>query len=98
MINWMNNWDYCNAIAPITKTFNGQFTLQTELKLAETADGVRMIQQPIEEYETLRKAPTTFENVTISPDQPNIMSNLSGSQYEIVAEFDTRCKYNRIWI
>ena len=69
MINWMNNWDYCNAIAPITKTFNGQFTLQNELKLSETADGIRMTQQPIKEYETLRKEPTTFENVTISPDQ-----------------------------
>ena len=34
------------------------------------------------------KSPTTFENVTISPDKPNIMSNLSGSQYEIVAEFE----------
>ena len=87
MINWMNNWDYCNNIAPITKTFNGQFTLQTELKLVNTDEGIRLIQQPIKEYEKLRKAPTTFENVTISPDQPNIMSNLSGSQYEIVAEF-----------
>ena len=88
MINWMNNWDYCVAIAPITKTFNGQFTLQNELKLVETNDGIRMIQQPIEEYKKLRKSPITFENVTISPDQPNIMSDLSGSKYEIVAEFE----------
>ena len=88
MINWMNNWDYCVGIAPITKKFNGQFTLQNEIKLVETNDGIRMIQQPIEEYKELRKAPVTFENVTISPDQPNIMSNLSGSKYEIVAEFE----------
>jgi len=88
MINWMNNWDYCNAIAPITRTFNGQFTLQNELKLVETDNGIRMIQQPIEEYEALRKSPISFENVTISPNQPNIMSHLSGSQYEIVAEFE----------
>ncbi|RII35500.1 glycosyl hydrolase family 32 [Clostridium chromiireducens] len=88
MINWMNNWDYCVGIAPITKKFNGQFTLQNELKLVETNDGIRMVQQPIEEYKELRKSPITFENVTISPDQPNIMSNLSGSKYEIVAEFE----------
>ncbi|OPJ65978.1 GH32 C-terminal domain-containing protein [Clostridium chromiireducens] len=87
MINWMNNWDYCNNVAPITKTFNGSFDLQTELKLVNTDAGIRLIQQPIDEYKTLRKSPTTFDNVTISPDQPNIMSNLSGSQYEIVAEF-----------
>ncbi|NSB13432.1 GH32 C-terminal domain-containing protein [Clostridium beijerinckii] len=87
MINWMNNWDYCNNVAPITKTFNGSFDLQTELKLVNTDEGIRLIQQPIDEYKTLRKSPTTFDNVTISPDQPNVMSNLSGSQYEIVAEF-----------
>jgi fructan beta-fructosidase len=88
MINWMNNWDYCVGIAPITKTFNGQFTLQNELKLIETSDGIRMVQQPIDEYKELRKSPTTFDNITISPDQPNIMNNLSGSKYEIVAEFE----------
>jgi fructan beta-fructosidase len=87
MINWMNNWDYCNNVAPITKTFNGSFDLQTELKLVNADAGIRLIQQPIDEYKTLRKSPTTFDNVTISPDQPNIMSNLSSSQYEIVAEF-----------
>ncbi|HZK72011.1 MAG TPA: GH32 C-terminal domain-containing protein, partial [Clostridia bacterium] len=87
MINWMNNWDYCNNIAPITKTFNGQFTLQTELKLVNTNEGIRLIQQPIEEYKKLRKGVTNFKNVTISPDQPNIMRDLLGGQYEIVAEF-----------
>lgn len=87
MINWMNNWDYCNDVASITKTFNGSFDLQTELKLINTDEGIRLIQQPIDEYKTLRKSPTTFENVTIFPDQSNIMSNLSGSQYEIMAEF-----------
>ncbi|WP_099716753.1 GH32 C-terminal domain-containing protein, partial [Clostridium sp. LS] len=87
MINWMNNWDYCQSIGKITGTFNGQYTLQNELKLVNTADGIRLVQQPIKEYESLRQAPTTFNNVTISPDQPNIMSNIQGSQYEIVAEF-----------
>ncbi|EKQ57137.1 MAG: beta-fructosidase, levanase/invertase, partial [Clostridium sp. Maddingley MBC34-26] len=87
MINWMNNWDYCNNVASITKTFNGSFDLQTEVKLINTDAGIRLIQQPIDEYKTLRKSPTTFDNVTISPNQPNIMSGLSGSQYEIVAEF-----------
>ncbi|MHC1685869.1 MAG: GH32 C-terminal domain-containing protein [Clostridiaceae bacterium] len=87
MINWMNNWDYCNNVGAITKTFNGSFNLQLELKLVQTSDGIRLTQQPIDEYKTLRKKPTTFKNVSISPEQPNVMSNLSGSQYEIVAEF-----------
>ena len=60
MINWMNNWDYCQSIGKITKTFNGQFTLQNELKLVETDDGIRLTQQPIEEYETLRQVSYNF--------------------------------------
>jgi len=87
MINWMNNWDYCNNVAAITKTFNGSFDLQTEVKLVNTDAGIRLIQQPIDEYKALRKKPAAFDNVTISPDQPNVMRDLSGSQYEIVAEF-----------
>ncbi|WP_297429714.1 GH32 C-terminal domain-containing protein [Clostridium sp.] len=87
MIQWMNNWSYAGSIGQITQTFNGQYTLQNEMKLVKTDDGIRLIQQPIKEYESLRQAPTTFNNVTISPNQPNIMSNIQGSQYEIVSEF-----------
>jgi fructan beta-fructosidase len=87
MIQWMNNWSYAGSIGKITQTFNGQFTLQNEMKLINTADGIRLTQQPIKEYENLRQSPATFNNVTISPNSPNIMSNLSGSQYEIVSEF-----------
>lgn len=87
MIQWMNNWNYAGSIGKITQTFNGQFTLQNEMKLVQTDEGIRLIQQPIKEYENLRQAPITFDNVTISPNTPNIMSNLSGSQYEIVSEF-----------
>jgi len=88
MIQWMNNWNYANSIGQITQTFNGQYTLQNELKLVQTTGGaIRLTQEPIKEYESLRQTPTTFNNVTISPNQPNIMSNLSGSQYEIVSEF-----------
>ena len=68
MIQWMNNWNYAGSVGKITQTFNGQFTLQNELKLVDTDEGIRLTQQPIKEYESLRQAPTTFNNVTISPD------------------------------
>ena len=87
MIQWMNNWNYAGSIGKITQTFNGQYTLQNELKLVDTADGIRLTQEPIKEYESLRQAPATFNNVTISPNTPNVMSNLLGSKYEIVSEF-----------
>jgi len=63
-------------------------SVNNELKLVKTNEGICLTQQPIKEYETLRQSPTTFENATISPDKLNIMCDLSGSQYEIVGEFE----------
>ncbi|ABR35984.1 GH32 C-terminal domain-containing protein [Clostridium beijerinckii] len=91
MINWMNNWDYCNQVKKITGTFNGSYTLQNELKLVQTDDGIRLIQEPIEEYKSLRQTPTTYDGVISSNTADNAainINNLSGSQYEIVAEFE----------
>ena len=91
MINWMNNWDYCNQVKKITGTFNGSYTLQNELKLVQTDDGIRLTQEPIEEYKSLRQTPTTYDGVISSNTADNAsinINNLSGSQYEIVAEFE----------
>ena len=92
MINWMNNWDYCNQVKKITGTFNGAYTLQNELKLVQTDDGIRLRQQPIEEYKSLRQNPITYNGVISSDSAANKaainINNLSGSQYEIVAEFE----------
>jgi fructan beta-fructosidase len=97
MIQWMNNWNYAGSIGKITQTFNGQYTLQNELKLVQTTGAaIRLTQEPIKEYESLRQAPTIFNNVTISPNTPNVMSNLSGSQYEIVSEFTPDAKTTEV--
>lgn len=88
MINWMNTWDnYCNALSAITDPYNGSFTLQHELKLKKNGDGqIRLVQEPIKEYNSLRLAPTVIENATVSTTG-NILQGVTGKQTEIDAEF-----------
>ena len=86
MINWMNNWDYCNDIATITDPYNGSFTLQSEVTLEERNGEIIPIQTPIKEYEGLRKNATEI-NTTLTPDGANPLAEFKGDQYEIVAEF-----------
>ncbi|MDF2505461.1 GH32 C-terminal domain-containing protein [Clostridium sp.] len=88
MINWMNTWDnYCKALSAITDPYNGSFTLQHELKLKKNSDGqVRLVQEPIQEYNGLRLAPTVINNATVS-GTGNVLQGVTGKQTEIDAEF-----------
>lgn len=88
MINWMNTWDnYCNAISAITDPYNGSFNLQHELKLKKSSDGqVRLYQEAVKEYDTLRLKPIVLNNKSVS-ERNNILKGISTNQAEIVAEF-----------
>lgn len=88
MINWMNTWDnYCNALSAITDPYNGSFTLQHELKLKKNTGGqIRLVQEPIKEYDNLRLAPTVINNATVS-QTGNVLQGVTGKQTEIDAEF-----------
>ncbi|MNM54789.1 Fructan beta-fructosidase precursor [compost metagenome] len=88
MINWMNTWDnYCNAISAITDPYNGSFNLQHELKLKKNSDGqVRLYQEAVKEYDTLRLKPIVLNNKSVS-ERNNILKGISAKQAEIVAEF-----------
>jgi len=88
MINWMNTWDnYCKAVSAITEPFNGNFNLQLELKLKKNLQGqIKLIQEPIKEYDSLRLAPTVIENATVG-STGNVLQGITGKQTEIVAEF-----------
>lgn len=88
MINWMNTWDnYCKAVSAITDPFNGNFNLQVELKLKKDSQGqIKLVQEPIKEYDSLRLAPTVINNATVG-STGNILQGITGKQTEIDAEF-----------
>ncbi|MGI5904977.1 MAG: GH32 C-terminal domain-containing protein, partial [Candidatus Pararuminococcus gallinarum] len=88
MIQWMSNWAYANNLANITDPYNNAQTLMYELTLEETENGIRLFQNPISEYDSLRQVDkATVVDTTLTPDGENPLAGFSGDQYEIVAEF-----------
>ncbi|MBC8569349.1 GH32 C-terminal domain-containing protein [Zongyangia hominis] len=86
MTSWMSNWAYADDMSNITGKFNGGYTLFYNLTLRTTPNGVRLFQEPIEEYKQLRQdAVIEKTDVTISPDGENILKDYRGDQYELVA-------------
>lgn len=52
MIGWMDNWQYAAALP--TSPWRGQMTIPRKLMLRQTAEGIRLYQEPIDELEQLR--------------------------------------------
>ena len=86
MVNWMTDFAYTDALANVTDPYNGAFTMAYELKLKQTSNGIKLYQTPIEEYESLRKSPYSFNNVTVAASDENILKDIKSKQFEIVAE------------
>ena len=52
-IGWLNNWEYANLIP--TSPWRGLFSVPRELHLRQYPEGLRLIQQPVEELKQLRQ-------------------------------------------
>ena len=61
MIGWMSNWQYADKLP--TSPWRGQMTLPRQLKLRETAEGIRLIQAPLKELQTLAKGHLKIDDV-----------------------------------
>ena len=83
-IGWMSNLAYASVI-PTAKWRGMQSSLRT-LQLKTFKEGVRLTQQPIEEYNTLRHDVKDFEPQIIKPNT-NLLANLHGSNLMIKAAF-----------
>lgn len=62
-IAWVNNWAYAR-LTP-AETFRGAFTVPREFSLVTTADGIRLVQQPLPELQTLRSDPMRWDHTPI---------------------------------
>lgn len=51
-IGWMSNWQYAQKVP--TQTWRSSMTLPRELSLQRTADGVKLVQQPVSEFAGLK--------------------------------------------
>ena len=62
-------------------------SIPREVKLKAFSEGLRMIQAPVAELQSIRGASQTWKNKIISPRNGNLLKGLSGDAYEINAEF-----------
>lgn len=84
---WMSNWRYPFAMP--TGVWKGNMSLFRELSLRDIPDtGVRLIQKPVMEYDSLRGKPVTVKNAAVtSGSARNPFSGLQGNSYELELDY-----------
>lgn len=85
-IAWMNNWTYAREIP--TPTWRGAMSLPRTLSLRHTAHGLRLVQRPVAQLQTLRDSEKSWQNISVEADAPNLLDDIQGDNLEIVATFD----------
>ncbi len=86
MIGWLNNWAYGQKIP--TSGWRSSQSLVRSLHLRQFPEGVRLVQQPVEEQNELRETARHYEDQQINEGDDFLsVENVRGNQLEIVAEF-----------
>ena len=86
-MGWIGNWQYANREP--TVDWRGAQSLPRELSLSRFPDGIRLVQKPISETQSLRERKLLeLSNVSASAaTQAMHMANVRGDTIEIEAEF-----------
>ena len=84
-VGWMNNWDYANAIP--TSPWRGMFSIPRELRLRQYPEGLRLVQQPIPELRSLRRALYHAAEGDLATVNAQLAASKMGIAQEIEAEF-----------
>lgn len=86
-LSWMNNWE--TNLVP-TSPWRSAMSIPRTLSLRRTPAGLKLIQKPIRELQSLRTGdPVELSNVTISEaDQPLGSQGISGNLLELIATFE----------
>jgi fructan beta-fructosidase len=86
-IGWMSNWQYAKLIP--TAPWRSAQSLPRTLALTTTSDGIRLVQQPVAEVQSLRGAPRRVAARTIPVGVSALDSlGIAGASMEIVAELE----------
>lgn len=82
---WMGSWRY-NNIEPLS----GIQTVPREVKLKTFPEGIRMVQQPIEELKTLRGKGTIYPETTFEGTWIPKKFKPANNVYEMIVEFENK--------
>lgn len=85
LLGWMANYLYSRETSKIAG--RGLLTLPRNLELRSVPEGVRLVQHPVEELQTLRGPERSWQDVALAPAQSLRVPD-TGETYEINAELE----------
>ena len=82
---WMNNWE--TALLP-THPWRSAMSLPRSIALRRTSEGLRLVQHPVKELQSLRGEKVGLDRRLLSPGTTPLNEfGIRGNQVEIIAEF-----------
>lgn len=93
-VAWLGSWLYATSVP--TKPWKGGHTFPRAVALKTFSEGIKLIQQPIDEIKKLREKPTHFQNILISKNKAFTIPNVNDNAYELEVEFEIKDASNII--
>jgi sucrose-6-phosphate hydrolase SacC (GH32 family) len=88
-LGWMSNWQYAGDVP--TSPWRSAMSLPRELTLRQTADGLRLVQKPVQELRKIRGERFQKKNLSVGEANDWLKSrNIGGPLWEIEAEIDVQ--------
>ncbi len=86
-IGWMNNWEYGQDVP--TSPWRSAMSIPREVGLRKTSEGIRLVQKPAKEMESLREQHFQFNGGAIADANAWLRkNNIQGNRLEITAEIE----------
>jgi sucrose-6-phosphate hydrolase SacC (GH32 family) len=86
-LGWMSNWEYGQQVP--TSPWRSAMSIPREVALRQTVEGIRLMQKPAREMESLRDRHFQFEGGTVAYANAWLAKNhIQGDRLELAVEFD----------
>jgi fructan beta-fructosidase len=88
-LGWMSNWEYGGDVP--TSPWRSAMSIPREVGLSRTAEGIRLVQKPAREMESLRDRHFAFKSGDVSEANAWLKGrHVQGDQLELMVEFAPR--------
>ena len=88
-LGWMSNWEYGGDVP--TSPWRSAMSIPREVGLSRTAEGIRLVQKPAREMESLRDRHFAFKSGDVSEANAWLKErHVQGDQLELMVEFEPR--------
>lgn len=85
-LGWMSNWEYGQDVP--TSPWRSAMSIPREVGLRQTAEGIRLVQQPVRELQSLRDKHFRFQGGNVSEANTWLAKNqIPGNQLELLVGF-----------